>query len=281
MPSVHWSPPTATNATWNEPTAPQAEAATRDAHVPRAASRCNARCADRLREAADLLARAGRESVPRLGLSQGGRHDASSCPRNDRRTRRARGHATGSTPAARRSRHRHRAARDGAHRTLDAARTAARQRRSRCSCSPSVPGPRPSPRRAHPRGTARRHARGARTRRARRAARERAGRRAAPGRRDPRQPARDAVAQPATPAAARAARRDGAPVRDAARRGPRVPRAGGGRHAADDRADAASIPSGEAWLPVLHTERDGWHFTALFSNTAQAHQLEPHARLGA
>jgi len=33
-------------------------------------------------------------------------------------------------------------------------------------------------------------------------------------------------------------------------------------------------PSGEAWLPVLHTERDGWHFTALFSNTAQAHQLD-------
>jgi Holliday junction resolvasome RuvABC DNA-binding subunit len=32
-------------------------------------------------------------------------------------------------------------------------------------------------------------------------------------------------------------------------------------------------PTGEAWLPVLHTVLDGWHFTALFSNTAQAHQL--------
>ena len=32
-------------------------------------------------------------------------------------------------------------------------------------------------------------------------------------------------------------------------------------------------PEGESWLPVLHTEREGWHFTALFSNTAQAHQL--------
>lgn len=32
-------------------------------------------------------------------------------------------------------------------------------------------------------------------------------------------------------------------------------------------------PSGEAWLSVLHTTRDGWHFTALYSNTAQAHQL--------
>ncbi|MEZ4217782.1 MAG: helix-hairpin-helix domain-containing protein [Myxococcota bacterium] len=32
-------------------------------------------------------------------------------------------------------------------------------------------------------------------------------------------------------------------------------------------------PRGEAWLPVLHTDRDGWHATALFSNTARAHQL--------
>jgi hypothetical protein len=32
-------------------------------------------------------------------------------------------------------------------------------------------------------------------------------------------------------------------------------------------------PRGEAWLPVLHTEREGWSFTALFSNTARAHEL--------
>lgn len=32
-------------------------------------------------------------------------------------------------------------------------------------------------------------------------------------------------------------------------------------------------PEGEAWLPVLHAERDGWHFTALYSNTARAHEL--------
>lgn len=32
-------------------------------------------------------------------------------------------------------------------------------------------------------------------------------------------------------------------------------------------------PSGEAWLPVLHIEREGWSFTALFSNTARAHAL--------
>jgi Holliday junction resolvasome RuvABC DNA-binding subunit len=32
-------------------------------------------------------------------------------------------------------------------------------------------------------------------------------------------------------------------------------------------------PTGEAWLPVLHAEREGWHFTALFSNTARAHEL--------
>jgi putative hydrolase len=32
-------------------------------------------------------------------------------------------------------------------------------------------------------------------------------------------------------------------------------------------------PEGQAWLPVLHTERQDWHFTALFSNTARAHEL--------
>lgn len=32
-------------------------------------------------------------------------------------------------------------------------------------------------------------------------------------------------------------------------------------------------PSHEAWLPVLHTERDRWYMTALFSNTARAHEL--------
>ena len=29
----------------------------------------------------------------------------------------------------------------------------------------------------------------------------------------------------------------------------------------------------EAWLPMLHTQRGPWSFTALFSNTARAHQL--------
>jgi DNA polymerase (family X) len=33
-------------------------------------------------------------------------------------------------------------------------------------------------------------------------------------------------------------------------------------------------PKNEAWLPILHAKRDGWEFTALFSNTAQAHKLE-------
>jgi Holliday junction resolvasome RuvABC DNA-binding subunit len=32
-------------------------------------------------------------------------------------------------------------------------------------------------------------------------------------------------------------------------------------------------PEGRAWLPVLHSERDGWSFTALYSNTARAHEL--------
>jgi DNA polymerase (family 10) len=54
-------------------------------------------------------------------------------------------------------------------------------------------------------------------------------------------------------------------------------------HEYRDKASAGSLatiaprrfnPSGEAWLPVLHTTRDGWHFTALYSNTAQAHQLD-------
>ena len=33
-------------------------------------------------------------------------------------------------------------------------------------------------------------------------------------------------------------------------------------------------PTGEAWLPILHTAREGWHFSALFSNTARAHELK-------
>lgn len=48
------------------------------------------------------------------------------------------------------------------------------------------------------------------------------------------------------------------------------------------RADAGELrtiaprrfnPLGEAWLPILHTELDGWSFTALYSNTARAHEL--------
>jgi putative hydrolase len=31
-------------------------------------------------------------------------------------------------------------------------------------------------------------------------------------------------------------------------------------------------PSGRRWLPLLHTERGDWHFTALYSNTARAHE---------
>ena len=32
-------------------------------------------------------------------------------------------------------------------------------------------------------------------------------------------------------------------------------------------------PDNKAWLPILHTTHDHWHFTALYSNTARAHQL--------
>ncbi len=32
-------------------------------------------------------------------------------------------------------------------------------------------------------------------------------------------------------------------------------------------------PAAEAWLPILHTQRGRWHFTALYSNTSRAHAL--------
>jgi hypothetical protein len=32
-------------------------------------------------------------------------------------------------------------------------------------------------------------------------------------------------------------------------------------------------PKAETWLPILHTNREDWHFTVLFSNTARAHRL--------
>jgi DNA polymerase (family 10) len=32
-------------------------------------------------------------------------------------------------------------------------------------------------------------------------------------------------------------------------------------------------PEKKAWLPILHIDKEGWHFTALFSNTARAHEL--------
>jgi hypothetical protein len=32
-------------------------------------------------------------------------------------------------------------------------------------------------------------------------------------------------------------------------------------------------PEGKAWLPIMSTEREGWRFTVLFSNTQRAHDL--------
>jgi DNA polymerase (family X) len=32
-------------------------------------------------------------------------------------------------------------------------------------------------------------------------------------------------------------------------------------------------PDRKPWLPILHTEREGYHFHAMFSNTARAHEL--------
>ncbi len=48
------------------------------------------------------------------------------------------------------------------------------------------------------------------------------------------------------------------------------------------RAEAGSLPTisprrfnpeGVAWLPIMHAESNGWHFTAMYSNTALAHRL--------
>lgn len=33
-------------------------------------------------------------------------------------------------------------------------------------------------------------------------------------------------------------------------------------------------PEGKTWLPILNTTQDGWSFTALYSNTARAHDLD-------
>ena len=33
-------------------------------------------------------------------------------------------------------------------------------------------------------------------------------------------------------------------------------------------------PENKAWLPILHSTRDHWHFTALYSNTERAHKLD-------
>ena len=33
-------------------------------------------------------------------------------------------------------------------------------------------------------------------------------------------------------------------------------------------------PTGEKWLPILHARHDNWHFTALYSNTKLAHDLD-------
>jgi DNA polymerase (family X) len=32
-------------------------------------------------------------------------------------------------------------------------------------------------------------------------------------------------------------------------------------------------PKNEAWLPIIHAQREGWSFTLLYSNTARAHEL--------
>ena len=79
---------------------------------------------------------------------------------------------------------------------------------------------------------------------------------------------RGARAHPSAPRAARGRARD----RSAPGCRPRVPGEARARRSAKNRA-AALQSFGQAWLPILHTERDDWQFTALFSNTARAHEL--------
>lgn len=50
-------------------------------------------------------------------------------------------------------------------------------------------------------------------------------------------------------------------------------RAAAAREALPTIAPRRFNPTHEAWLPVMHSTRRGWHFTALHSNTARAHEL--------
>ena len=79
---------------------------------------------------------------------------------------------------------------------------------------------------------------------------------------------------------------------DRVRRRPRVAPAGGDEPAVEllleidreyrEKAESGELPTiapkrfnpeGTSWLPILHADRRGWHFTALFSNTQRAHEL--------
>jgi Holliday junction resolvasome RuvABC DNA-binding subunit len=93
---------------------------------------------------------------------------------------------------------------------------------------------------------------------------------------------RDALAGMLSPAAARRARRRQAEGGEAVEEPP------AGLLLAIDReyrqkAEAGELrriapkrfnPEGEAWLPIMEVEREDWEFTALFSNTARAHELD-------
>jgi len=67
------------------------------------------------------------------------------------------------------------------------------------------------------------------------------------------------------------AARTGAPIRARPPRGLKREKAAAGK--LPTIAPKRFNPKGEAWLPVLHARRGGWHFTALYSNTATAHRL--------
>ena len=204
------------------------------------------------------------QPVPRARVSPGRRHDRRAAG-GRRRTGHARRPGGAPSPARHWPGHRGRRARNPRHRPLGLAGAAAGHARSRAAfpLSPwrrSGTGPPDSQR---PPG---RQSRGARKRCARREARVRARYGRAARRDDPRHAGRHARAPP-TRHAGGGALCDPTPRR---RRG--VSAQGQGRSPGANRATPVQ-PFRKRWLPVLHTERGAWHFTALFSNTARAHEL--------
>ena len=224
----------------------------------------------------------GRESIPRVGLSARGRHaprpgPATSARSSNAKAPRASRRCPASGPASR-------------ARCVEMWRTGrwVQLERLRGSADPvqllhAAARPRAPAGRADPRRTAGRHAGGTRDRGARRAARERGRRRPAAAGGHPGQPAGHAGARPGTarpPAAGPAARasRPGGYGRAFGRRRCwpwTASTARRRRRASCPRSRrSASTRRARPGCRCCTPTRDGWHYTALYSNTALAHQLD-------